>query len=320
MDGVGAWREIAGEQAGVVARSQLLALGLTPRQARRWIDSGRWRALHPGVYVTFTGPVPDLARVWAALLHAGDGAAAGHRTALWLHGVLPAPGELVEVSVPHERKVRRVAGVRVRRVRRLAAHRHPAARPPRVRLEVALLDVAEDAATEERVVDAVLRAIQQRRTTAERVRGHLRARARHRWRAVLEEILDDAVEGIATALERRFARDVERAHGLPEAARNRPEGTPGRRRYHDIRYLQFALLVELDGREAHPETDAFRDLRRDNAAVVGGDRVLRYGWRDVVGRPCEVAGQVLAVLQAQGWAGRARRCGSACGLDQARAG
>jgi hypothetical protein len=53
-------------------------------------------------------------------------------------------------------------------------------------------------------------------------------------------------------------------------------------------------------------------MRRDNAAVVDGRRVLRYGWADVAGQPCAVAAQVATVLRASGWSGTARRCGTQC--------
>jgi very-short-patch-repair endonuclease len=70
--------------------------------------------------------------------------------------------------------------------------------------------------------------------------------------------------------------------------------------------------VELDGRRAHPESARFRDHRRDNAAVVAGGRVLRYGYADIAERPCAVAREVAAVLVAAGWAGSVRRCGTGC--------
>jgi hypothetical protein len=73
-----------------------------------------------------------------------------------------------------------------------------------------------------------------------------------------------------------------------------------------------ALVVELDGREAHPTDQAFRDLRRDNQVTVTGRTVLRYGWRDVVGEPCAVAAQVGLALQQRGWSGSVGRCGAGC--------
>jgi very-short-patch-repair endonuclease len=67
-------------------------------------------------------------------------------------------------------------------------------------------------------------------------------------------------------------------------------------------YAEFGVSVELDGRAAHPAELAFRDHRRDNAAVLIGSRVLRYGYADVAHRACAVAAEVAAVLCAQ-WVG-----------------
>jgi hypothetical protein len=308
------WQAIAEAQAGVIARRQLLELGLSARQSRRGLDSGRWRQAHPGVYLTFTGPTSDEARVWAAVLYAGAGAAVGGRTALWLAKASTELPDPLEILVPHRRQVETIAGVRIRRCRSLADQLHPAAAPARVRLEVAVLDVAASFEREEQVVDIALRVIQRRLTTAARILQQLNSQARHRWRRLLTEVLAEAADGVASALERRYARDVERAHGLPRGNRNRPEGVPGRRRYHDVRYQGFGTVVELDGWESHPVQEAFRDARRDNAATVRGDRVLRYGWRDTVGRPCDTAIQVGAVLREQGWPAQLLPCGPSCSV------
>ncbi|HEY5880802.1 MAG TPA: hypothetical protein VIU11_17960, partial [Nakamurella sp.] len=54
------------------------------------------------------------------------------------------------------------------------------------------------------------------------------------------------------------------------------------------------------------------DMRRDNEVAVTDRRSLRYGWRDVIGKPCAAAAQVGLVLQARGWPGVIGRCGPAC--------
>jgi hypothetical protein len=77
----------------------------------------------------------------------------------------------------------------------------------------------------------------------------------------------------------------------------------------DIARAQAGMVSRA---QAHPEPARFRDHRRDNAAVVAGGRVLRYGYTDVVERPCAVAREVASVLAAAGWVGRARRCGPGC--------
>jgi len=311
------WAPLALIQDGVVAHRQLRALGLTKQQARTRVENGRWQALGRGVYLTHSGPVPEMARVWAAVLYGGSGALAGGRTALWLARVTPGGRcpEPIEICVPRPRQVSPMPGLSIRRVRDLRQRGDYVKSPPRLRVEHAVLDVSDREPTAEAVCDVVLRAVQQRLTTATRIRAALAGRARQRWRALIVEVLAEAEEGVQSPLERRYLDRVERVHRLPRGVRNQPRvEADGRRRYRDIRYPSWRLVVEVDGREAHPVSEAFRDLRRDNGVAVEGQAVLRYGWRDVAGRPCAVAGQVSAVLAARGWIGRPRACGRGCAV------
>ncbi len=90
----------------------------------------------------------------------------------------------------------------------------------------------------------------------------------------------------------------------------------GGRWYRDVRYPGWRVVIELDGREAHPPEALFRDMVRDNRAVIAGDRALRYGWREVVGDPCNIAHQVGEVLTLGGWTGSPRPCGAGCAVGQ----
>ena len=113
------------------------------------------------------------------------------------------------------------------------------------------------------------RATQRRLTTADRLRFSLQRRPRHRWRALLLDVLSDVEDGVTSPLERRYRRDVEHGHGLPAGARNQGEARPGGGRwYRDVRYRPWRVIVELDGRAAHPMDRAFRDMRRDNIAAL----------------------------------------------------
>lgn len=75
------------------------------------------------------------------------------------------------------------------------------------------------------------------------------------------------------------------------------------------------LVVELDGRAAHPEDERELDDLRDNEIAECGERTLRYGWRSVTGMSCQVARQVWHLLQQGGWSGRPTRCGQSCTVD-----
>lgn len=305
-------------QHGVVGREQLLGMGLTDGQIARAL-SARWqRTDHDGVYLTRTGPVPYLVRCWAALLHAGDGAALGLATAAWIWGLDDAAPDLVHVMIPADRRVARQPGARFHIRTHLAERVHPARRPTVVRLEDTVLDLVDrPGTTSGDVIDVVLRACQRRLTSAGRLRAAMARRKKLRHRALVAELLADVEDGVLSPLERRYAHDVERAHGLPPGSRNRQEGSRGRRRYRDVRYLRYRTVVELDGRAAHPDEQREADNVRDNELLVDeGCRTLRYGWRSVTVAACETAGQVGMLLRSGGWTGSPRRCGPGCRLAE----
>jgi hypothetical protein len=191
--------------------------------------------------------------------------------------------------------------------------RHPSRTPPQTRLEDTVLDLIDEAVTEDSVVDVVLRACQRRLTTAARLALRARGRKRLRWRRLVGELVAEVQAGVLSALERRYYRDVERPHGLPRGSRNRTEGRRGRRRYRDVRYRRWRVVVELDGRAAHPDEWQEADDIRDNELVADEDtRTLRYGWRSVTASPCTTAAQVGRTLRSRGWPGRLTSCGPAC--------
>lgn len=312
------WEPLAVTQDGVLSRSQALACGLTDGMLETEQRARRWQRPFAGVYVTFSGPLPERTRVWAALLAAGRGAVASHSTAAWLDGLRDEAPAQVWVTVPWSRRPNTLSGVRVRRSRHVLAREHPGHTVPRTRVDDTVLDLVHDASHTDEVVDIVTRACQRRRTTADRLRDTAAARPRLRWRLLLSDLLEDVSDGAMSALERRWRRDVERAHRLPRAERNRlqrPSG--GRSVYHDVRYPRWRTVVELDGRAAHPFTEAFRDRARDNRVVLAGQDPLRYGWREVVTDACGCAVEVAALLQRNGWPGPTRCCGPCCLIQDA---
>jgi hypothetical protein len=313
---------VSAAQAGAISRRQALGCGLSRRQVDWLVRSGRWVRVLPGVFVVHAGPVSAETRIWAAVLYAGPGAAAGGRAALWLWKVVDEPPATVTVCIPADRRVRRQAGLVLRRSERLEAARHPVLSPPRLRVEEAVLDVAAEAGRPSDAVDVVVRAAQRRVTTADRLRRALSARTRHRWRTLLLLVLEDVVVGVLSALEREYLRTVERAHGLPPAEYNPGEPTRERRldgkRYRDVRYRPWRLVAELDGAQAHPPEEDWKDHVRDNAVTRSGRSTLRYGWRPVADDPCAVAAEVADSLQVRGWGGTPRRCGPRCRLDAHR--
>jgi hypothetical protein len=133
-----------------------------------------------------------------------------------------------------------------------------------------------------------------------------------RWWAEVSYALDPVNSGVHSILEYRFVNRVERPHGPPAGTRQRLARRGSLTQYSDVAYEDYAALVELDGRAAHPESSRDLDTRRDNANVADGWVTLRYGWIEVSERSCEVAAQLALTLRRRGWPGALRRCSATC--------
>jgi hypothetical protein len=188
--------------------------------------------------------------------------------------------------------------------------------PPRTRIEETVLDLIQTAKTFDDVCGWVTRAIGRELTDETRLRAAMKVRQRLRWRADLQELIAAAAGGDHSVLEFRYHRDVERAHGLPESARQVPFTTPGGRRgRRDRVYEPYGVIIELDGRLAHVPENQWKDKTRDNAAMAAGQQTLRYGWAQVKWQPCATAAEVARVLRRHGWDGRPRPCSPGCPVD-----
>jgi hypothetical protein len=299
-------------QQGVITRGQALDSGLTGKAITVRLRSGRWQRLHTGVYATFSGVPSRDAQLWAAVLRAGPGAALSHQTAAELYGLLPVPAPMIHVTVPSGKPVTRPPGIALHYSGRLDQARHPALTPPRTRIEDTVLDLVNISASMDEVASLILRACASRRTTPDRLLAAVNSRAKIRSRAVLLHALGAAADGIHSLLEFRYVNRVERPHGLPPGHRQNPVRRGGRSQYQDLSYDGYDLVVELDGRAAHPEWLRWADIRRDNANAATGQVTLRYGWDDVTERPYQTALEVAATLREHGWGGALRRCRAQC--------
>jgi hypothetical protein len=281
------------------------------------VSSGRWQRLHPGVYATFSGIPGRGAWLWAALLAAGPGAMLSYQTAAELHGLSDEPSSPIHVTVPGQRHLVAVSGVYLHRSGRAGEAVLGGSQPPRTRVEETVLDLTQAAKTFDDVCGWVTRAIARELTDETRLNAAMSTRLRLRWRADLQELVGAAAGGDHSVLEFRYHRDVERAHGLPESARQVEFVTPGGRQgRRDRVYDGYGVVIELDGRLAHRPEDQWRDKTRDNAAAADGKQSLRYGWSQVKWQPCQTAAEVASVLRHHGWAGRPRPCSPGCPVQR----
>jgi very-short-patch-repair endonuclease len=310
----GPLRETASNQAGVVSVAQALRADVS-RDAIAWrVRRGHWQQLQRGVYALFSGTPERQAVLWAVLLRAGSGAMFSHHTAAELAGLIDQPGPLLHLTLPPDRRVTSLPGVVIHLSVRAGPACHPCLMPPRTRIEETVLDLAGAAASIDDACGWITRACGRRLTTALRLQGAMASRPAIRWRGPLGEVLAAAAEGANSVLEHHYRRDVERAHGLPPAARQFRVAQGCRTLYRDAVYRAFKVIVELDGRLAHPGQTRWLDVHRDNAAAADGHVTLRYGWADVTTRACLTAGQVASVLTSRGWPGTPRPCSPTCPL------
>jgi len=307
-----ALRERARCHAGVVTRKQAVQAGLTPSKIAWLLRRRAWCQLHPGVYATFTGAVPRDARLWAAVLYAGDGAFLSHETAAWINSLTDEP-PAIHVTIPITRRVIPPEGVVIHRSSRKPMTWRPPGIPPSTIAERTVIDLIQQAANVDAVIALVTRGFSQRLLQEAYLREEARGCKKLRWRRELDEIISLAAGGVHSPLEYRHDRDVQRAHGLPEPVKQarfqKPDGSWG---YRDRCYPQYGgLVIELDGKRYHPEERRGQDTERDNQAAVTG-ATLRYGWDAVTRRACETARQEAAALGHRGWTGTLRPCSPGC--------
>lgn len=236
-----------------------------------------------------------------------------HRTAAGIIGLIAGNHDgPIHLTVPTNACRARIRGVVIHRTGRAIASRDPGRFPPCTRIEDTVLDLAESSRTIDEAYGWVYRAAGKWLITAAQLREAMSERSRMRWRAELLAVLNAVDGGVRSNLEHRYVRDVERPHGLPMAVRQARVIRYGKACYLDNLYETYLVCVELDGVEAHPRHERWRDFRRDNAGAADGIITLRYGWSDVTRSSCAVAGQVAAVLRQRGWGGTSHPCGPSC--------
>ncbi len=301
-------------QDAVASTSQLQDWGVTRSLMSRRVLSGEWQQLWRGVVVLHSGEITWRQRARGALMYAGADAALSHRAAAFVHGIVRTPGPVLTVSVPVRRAVRGQPGLVVRRRRTMP---FAAGDLRAVGIDQTVLDLLDEVTDEDEAVAVVCDAVRCG-VLPGRVLLHAAQRPRLRHRALLIELLSEAGSGTESPLEHRYARDVERRHGLPTASAQLRQQIEGRWIRADRVHVGLGVRIELDGRLAHPFGRTDDDTWRDNAVLIAHSEVtLRYRWRHVATQPCATAAQVAAALRSRGWPGHARRCSPTCAMPPA---
>ena len=263
--------DVLRRQDGVISRQQVLGHGGSDDYIERMIRRRQWARVLPGVYVEHTGPLTWKQRAWAGVLYHAP-AALGGASALRASGLnLGDERKPIELVVAWPRRVADPPTLVTSLVTDFDAVVLSNLSPPRLRIEHAALQVASRAKSEDAAVAVLGDVCQQRRTTASRLVTALTSQSRLRHRRLLTAVLGDVAAGTNSALERRYLRDVELAHGLPVGHRQVRVVAGERTAYRDVDYVDYGLLVELDGQLGHDGTyDRWDDLDRDVLSAVGG--------------------------------------------------
>lgn len=271
-----AW-QLAAKQHGVVARGQLLQLGLSAQAIQHRLAKGRLHRVSRGVYSVGRPELSRRGRWMAAVLASGRGAAlsCGSAAALW--GIERERRRAVEVSVPIA-SARRRDGVLI--------HRRPNLRPSDVVVKegipvTSVVRTFIDLATRlgradiERAVDE---ADKLGLTDPEALLDALDSHPGRQGVGFLRAILgENAFLLTDSELERRFLRLVAEA-GIPMPLTQ--QHLNGFRV--DFFWPDWGLVVETDGLRYHrtPVQQA-RDRRRDQAHAAAGFTPLRFTHRQV---------------------------------------
>jgi hypothetical protein len=316
------WLVLLSVQHGVVDRGQALQAGFTRRQIEYRLSSATWQSVYPGIYVTFSGPLPREAQLWAAIRLAGDGAMVSHQTAAEVHGIIDKPlGTTIHVTVPCRRRPAQrkpVPGILIHRSDQSRAQFVGPFKLPRTKVEDTVLDLAAAAPTFDHAYTWIARAVSRKLVTISDLRAALAVRQRVRWRNWLNEALEDASDGVHSSLERRYVRDVERAHGLPASQHQARQQFGGKAHYRDNWYDMYRVVVEIDGPSYHQNEQVLQDKHRDNVNLALDDvKTHRFGPVAVTERACETAAMVAVTLQRGGWRGAPHPCRrSGCAVNR----
>jgi len=270
---------LAGKQHGVVARRQLLALGLGAAAIGRRLEAGRLHRIHTGVYAVGHPVLGVNGRWMAAVLAGGAGAALGYASAAALWDLRRGVPSVIDVVVPS-------AGGRARPGLRI--HRHPGLGSDEVRVARGIrvttpartiLDYAA-VATDRDLAYALDQAEIQQLTDYAALDAMARAHPRHRGSTRLRRTLaayEAGATGTPSDLEKAFLALCAR-HGFPRPLVNLPLcGLTV-----DFVFVVQRVVVETDSWRWHRGRAAFeRDRERDAILAAAGYTTLRFTDRQI---------------------------------------
>jgi hypothetical protein len=276
-----AFLEIAERQDRVLSRAQLATLGLRRDAVLRRVGNDTWQQLGKHVVVLHSGPLSRRQQQWAAVLHAGPGAALAGLSALEAEGLRGLTRDQVDALTRHGIGRRRLDDDRVV----VVVHESrsyapelvlPGSAPPRLTRVRAAVDEAAYGGSARWGRTVLAACVQQRLVTAEDLATELTARPWLPRQIELLVTVSDVGGGSESLPELEFLRGL-REHGMPIPDRQTRVSRPGGYYVLDADYDAWAVTVEINGVQhvtlAQREAD---DVRRSRLAI-GGRLVVDVG-------------------------------------------
>src|SRR5438067_3161889 len=169
-------RALVRRQLGLVTHRQAIGAGLSILDVRKALDTGRWRTVLRGVYLTTRSELSDeQKRLAVSLYTVGVGQITGLSALAW-HGLrdLPEGYTLVHVLVPHS-SVRRTSDgfVRIQRTRPMDPHAHDTGRYVVCSPARAVSDACRTLCDPDAISAIITQAVHRRRTTVGALRREL---------------------------------------------------------------------------------------------------------------------------------------------------
>ncbi len=277
------WQSLAAQQAGMLARRQLRALGVGKDLVRNQVRAGRWVARSPVVLSTTTGELTFAQRAWLGVLHAGPGCALGGLTATRIRGLSGWDREVITVLVHEDADVTRVDGIAFVRTRRDIEAMLPPVEGERRGAPVCLVEPAallfggyhRSARTACGLLAAL---VQQRLTTPERLAPWIELLQPLRRARLFRSTVADLGHGAQSLAEIDVGR-VCRRFDLPLPDRQvRRRDRAGRLRFTDCEWRLGdgrRVVLEVDG-AFHMDVASWQsDIARERGLVTTGVLLVR---------------------------------------------
>jgi very-short-patch-repair endonuclease len=259
----------------VVARAELLDLGISPAAIATWRRRGRLHVVYRGVYAVGHPALRVEGRRLAAVLACGPGAVLSHRTAAAQWELLRTDQTRIDVTAPRGRHG--APGIRLHRSRSLDAEdttNHQGI--PVTSVSRTLLDLAATVRPSE--LERALAQAERLQLYDHRAIQDVISRSNgHRGTKTLATATTREAKWTRNEWEAEFLQLIRKA-GLPEPLVNDAFHAPDHGQCEpDYHWPSHQVIVETDGWETHGTRAAFRsDRAKDAALTAAGYRVLRF--------------------------------------------